>query len=102
MKHWGSSVRPTEEVKTKVILPVEQSLDDQEAKKADEDEEPAGEQKQWEEFAEKYEELQRRVAEQFENGARDKGDGPPHVKTPARPTQEEHENHQATHVNYQP
>ena len=52
-------------------------------------------------MASKVEELQRRVAEHFEDANDRRADGPPIVKAPSQPTKGEWEAHQTTHTPYQ-
>ena len=77
VKHWEDTVRPIEGDKIEPILKVEQSLDDREANGGQEDGTPADEQRLWDELANKYEDLQRKVTEQFGDGFEEAIDGPP-------------------------
>ena len=56
--------------------------------------------KDWETMARKLEELETKLAEQFENIEGAGREDPPIIKAPIGPTQEEWERHQATHTPY--
>ena len=56
--------------------------------------------KDLEAMAKKFEELETRVAEQFEKDGAAKRDEPPTIKAPSKPIQEEWEKHQTTHTPY--
>ena len=53
---------------------------------------------EWSEVEEKVEELQRRVAEHFENENDKERAGPPMVRAPNQPTREQWNRHQTTHT----
>ena len=54
----------------------------------------------WEVMAKKCEELETRLAEQFEDKEGEGRDAPPMVRAPSKPTKEEWERHQTTHTPY--
>ena len=58
------------------------------------------ESQKWDELATKYEELESRVREQFENNNEDQRQKVPMVKPPPKPTEDEWARHQLTHTPY--
>ena len=65
-----------------------------------ESKEDEGTHESWEELAQKYENLETRVAEQLENTEENERDAPPRIKVLTKPTKEEWERHQTPHTPY--
>ena len=67
-----------------------------------EDDSEGGESKdQWTDIQSKVEEMQRKVAEHFEDVNDRQAMGPPVIRAPSQPTREQWMKHQATHTPYE-
>lgn len=96
----GSFVRPPKIAKD--LLPVEGLSGDQEAKYEDSEVIRSKQVDEWQKLAKKFEELEGRVAEQFESQPEREVHQPPVLKAPTRMTNEQWERHQTTHTLYGP
>ena len=97
-----TAVRPNEHNAEKTLAPIGGGFGDcgDEAHSGPNDE--AGAENNWEELANKYDQLEKQVKEYLddnqENGTRE----PPIINAPPKMTKEEWENHQVTHTPYSP
>ena len=98
----ASIVRPLKQNSPADIPPMEGELDASEVKETESEaeEESADEDGEAEGWKERVEELSKRVAQHFEDVHGKDAVSPPGVKAPPQPTQEEWEQHQATHTPY--
>ena len=94
-KERAISVRPQDEFAKVNLNPVHAKSNAEEGKIADKGDEG---QIEWDAMAKKYEELETRMAEQFEKDQGNKEDGPPIIKVPDKPTKEQWERHQTIHT----
>ena len=89
------TVRPSKEFAEASLNPMHDKDNENEKEK---NEEKNGDPASWEDMAKKFEELESRLAEQFENNGGDDREAPPIIKAPEKPTQEEWARHQTTHT----
>ena len=87
------TVRPKDDNTRNFVVPLQEDSGDAGADKV-------AENKDWEKMAEKMEELETRVAEQFEKENEQDAREAFVIKAPVKPTQEQWERHQATHAPY--
>ena len=88
----ASTVRPHTEFVERSLNPMHDHAVESDAK------EDQGMKDSWEELAQKFEELETKVAEQFEDAGVEGREAPPMIRAPTKPTREEWERHQTTHT----
>lgn len=92
------TVRPKSDITKSFINPLHDNLGDAGAEEIAKDE---VEHDEWEDVAKKVEELETKLAEQFEQENENETRATP-IKAPAKPTREQWERHQVTHIPYAP
>ena len=102
VKEGVSTVRPHTESQMQPLYPIEELLGVREAEVKGQEGASGEETKKWEELADKYEQLEDKVARYFENEDKHPESGPPIVKTPTAPTKDEYDKHQVTHAPFAP
>ena len=96
-KERAITVRPQDEFAEMNLNPVHAKPEKKEREKTDEGDEG---QSEWDVMAGTYEELETRMAEQFEKEQDNYRNGPPVIPTPDKPTKEEWGRHQTIHTLY--
>ena len=95
-----STVRPQTSEEDQPLYPVDVSFEGRGKELERPDEKLGEEEQQWEDLANKYEVLERKVAEYFDDQETPESRDPPVVKIPSTPTREEYQRHQVTHTPY--
>ena len=102
MQEDGSSVRPPKVMNDRNLLPVDGLPDEQEAKEENVDDLRNKQVGEWEKLAKKFEELESKAVEHFNDKQEADKDHPPVLKAPEKMTREQREKHQVTNTPYSP
>ena len=94
----GSCVRHYQSTLNLQLMPVEGLSDDKQAKDQKDEEADGDGENEWEKLAQKYEALESKVAEYFDNEDKTRGETPPVIPFPPGMDKEEWEAHQTTHT----
>ena len=99
------TVRPRRQKSEQLVAPIQEEADDFEAEPERSEEavvDNGDEHKQWQEIQNRVEDLNVRVARQFEDANDNTGWSPPMIRPPPQPTKNEWLQHQLTHTPYAP